>query len=53
VNASTARVTCDATVGMYEEAYAPTSSCARVTEPVTVKVKVPAVGVKVKVLRDG
>ena len=37
-----------AAVGIYDVTYAPASNCALVTEPFTVNVRLPAVGVKVK-----
>src|SRR4029077_17289039 len=50
---SGARGTADALVGMYAVAKAPASSCALSTDPVTVSVSVPAVGVNVSATRAG
>ena len=41
-------VTEPVTVGIYDVALLPASNCQSVTEPLTVRVKSPAVGVKVK-----
>jgi hypothetical protein len=50
---SAALVTCEDVVGITDVIFPPDSSCASVQEPETVRVKVPAVGVNVKVDLSG
>ena len=49
---SAARVTCEDVVGMYEVLKEPLSSCAFVTDPDTVSINDPAVGVNVRPTRS-